>query len=137
MVVSKRLSQSFNHYVNHLSNHCYTMKIIAAPGKDCWKSFVERDKKIVCAVSILKLPMAITCVADGRPKSAPIAHWSRWFMCSLQCLNCRSIDRWSLVNQGDEKDTDGTQNFPISLSKRFPTILSRRCDNFHCVAMIR
>ena len=30
-------------------------------------------------------PFAIN-LADGRPKSAPVAHWSRWFMCSLLCL---------------------------------------------------
>ena len=25
-------------------------------------------------------------VTDGRPKSAPIARWSRWFICSLNCV---------------------------------------------------
>ena len=28
-----------------------------------------------------------TNLADGRPKSAPVAHWSRWFMCSLFVLS--------------------------------------------------
>ena len=39
-----------------------------------------------CAHVIRMTTPSAACVADGRPKSAPVAHWSRWFVCSLLCI---------------------------------------------------
>ena len=45
----------------------------------------QSEKWEGCAHVIRITTPSAACVADGRPKSAPIAHWSRWFMCSPFC----------------------------------------------------
>ena len=64
----------------------YSEEVILHHNCAFFETSVQPEEWEGCAHVIrITTPFAIN-LADGRPKSAPVAHWSRWFMCSLLCL---------------------------------------------------
>ena len=59
-----------------LHNNCAIFETSVQPEK--WEGYAH--------VIRITTPFA-TNLVDGRPKSAPVAHWSRLFICSLLCFD--------------------------------------------------